>query len=70
MTSDNFSYILSSFLNKFLPGKRNLSTNTIFAYDCAFGRLLLFSKEVRGIPEEKFSLNDLNDDLILIFSPG
>ena len=67
MTSDNFSYILSTFLNKFLPGKRNLSTNTIFAYTCTFGRLFSFSKEVKGITEEKFSLDDLNDDFVFDF---
>lgn len=67
MTSDNFSYVLSTFLNKFLPGKRNLSTNTIFAYNCAFGRLFSFAEEVRGIPEEKFTLDDLNDDFVFDF---
>ena len=67
MTSDNFSYILSTFLDKFLPGKRNLSTNTIFAYDCTFGRMFVFSEEVRGISEEKFSLDDLNDDFVFDF---
>lgn len=67
MTSNDFSYILSIFLDKFLPGKRNLSTNTIFAYDCAFGRMLKYAEDVLGIPEEQFSLDNLNDDFVFNF---
>ncbi len=67
MTSNDFAYMLTTFLKKFLPGKRNLSTNTILAYECTFIKLLQFAKEVRNIPVEKFCLDDFNDDLIFDF---
>lgn len=64
MTSNDFAYITSTYLRKFLPGIRNLSTNTITSYGTMFIRLLQYASEVKSIPAESFTLEHLTDDLV------
>jgi len=42
MKETNFAYYLRDFLSKYLPGQRNLSTNTIASYRDAFKLFLIF----------------------------
>ena len=67
MTSNDFSYITSTYLRKFLPGIRNLSTNTIASYAASFSRLLQYASEEKGVREEEFSLEHLTDDFVYGF---
>lgn len=61
---NDFAWYLSSFLTKYLPGEKNVSTNTIAAYRDTFRLFLLFC-EKKGIAPERVTLSLLTKDLIL-----
>ena len=45
MKETNFARTSTRFLSEYLPGQRNLSTNTIKSYTDMFKQLLLFFNE-------------------------
>lgn len=55
----NFSYYLSSFLGKYLPGVVGASTNTISSYRDTFVLYLRFMKAEKGVPAERIKLKAL-----------
>lgn len=61
---NDFAWYLSSFLTKYLPGEKNVSTNTIAAYRDTFRLFLLFC-EKKGIAPERVTLSLLTKELIL-----
>jgi site-specific recombinase XerD len=67
MKPTDFSKHLSDYMMSFLPGHRNMSTNTIRSYRDTFKLLLKFSKSFKGIQPEKLTLKTLTKDYILEF---
>lgn len=64
MKPTDFSYHLSNYLAKYLPGMAGLSTNTISSYRDMFTLLVIFFESVPGIPPEKLMLKDYNQENI------
>lgn len=62
-----FSYFVTTFFKKYLPGQKNLSTNTIRSYSDSFKLLLVFCEEQKGIKSSQFTLEALNGRLISEF---
>ncbi len=59
MKITDFSYFLTSFLNKYLPGECGYSNNTISSYKYAFILLLKYFKNIEKISVEKLSLKKI-----------
>jgi len=64
MKPTDFSYQLTNYLSRYLPGQRNVSINTIKAYRDTFSILLRYCRDVKKIPSEKFSLTHMKKPLI------
>jgi len=67
MKPTNLSIQLTNFLGHYLAGQRNLSPNTIKAYRDTFILLLLFCRDVKGIPVEKLCIEHINVALVEAF---
>jgi len=67
MKPTDFAGYLTSFFSEYLPGERNLSANTISAYRYTFRLLLVFCRDVCGIPPEKLTIKLLDDKIIIRF---
>ena len=48
MKPTDFSRLLSEYLTVYLPGRRNMSENTVFSYCDAFRLFLLYCKNENG----------------------
>jgi site-specific recombinase XerD len=64
MKPTNFAYYLTDFLSKYLPGILGLSPNTIMSYRDTFRLFLTFCSEQKKINPEKFSLDNMNREII------
>ena len=64
MKPTDFSYHLTGYLAKYLPGRMGVSSNTIKSYRDTFSLLLRFCSEVKKIPVEKVSIGTLEKNLI------
>jgi site-specific recombinase XerD len=64
MKPTDFSYHLTGYLAKYLPGRMGVSGNTIKSYRDTFSLLLRFCSEVKKIPVEKVSIDTLEKNLI------
>jgi site-specific recombinase XerD len=62
---NDFAWYLSSFLTKYLPGEKNVSTNTIASYRDTFRLFLLYCKKDKGIDPDRITLSLLTKELIL-----
>ena len=67
MKPTDFSVAVTRFLGSYLPGQRNVSTNTVKAYRDTFMLLLRYLRDERGLAPEKVTLADLKCDLIVGF---
>lgn len=67
MKTADFAKYLTDFFSKYLPGVKNLSSNTIKSYRDAFRLLLVFCSEVRKISPEKLCFKKFDDKLIIDF---
>jgi integrase/recombinase XerD len=65
--TNDFAWYLSSFLSKYLPGQRNVSTNTIASYRDTFKLLLVFCNDARGLKPEMITLNLITRETITGF---
>ena len=65
--TNDFAWYLSLFLSKYLPGQRNLSTNTIASYRDTFKLLLIFCDDTKGLKPEKVTLNSVTREIITEF---
>lgn len=59
MIDADFAGYLTAYLGRYLPGQRNLSSNTIASYRDVFKLLIAFFQE-RGIEPERLSMDDLD----------
>jgi len=64
---NDFAWYLSLFLSKYLPGQRNLSTNTISSYRDTFKLFLVFCDNAKGLKPEKVTLNSVTREIITDF---
>jgi len=64
MKPTDFSYHLTGYLAKYLPGRLGISSNTIKSYRDTFSLLLKFCSEVEKIPVEKITISTLKKQLI------
>jgi site-specific recombinase XerD len=62
--ADPFQHHLSAFLLEYLPRIRGYSPNTVMAYRDAFVTLLRYLKDIRHIPVESVSFDDLTRNSI------
>ncbi len=62
--SDNFSFYLSKFMQQYLPGRRNLSVNTIYSYRDTFVQLITFCNENQHIKPEKLKISSLSRNVV------
>jgi integrase/recombinase XerD len=67
MKTTDFARYLSAFLSTYMPGVRNVSTNTIRSYRDSYRLLLGYCKDQLGIPVERLTLAQLTDRVVLGF---
>jgi site-specific recombinase XerD len=67
MSGPDFARYLTDYLARYLPGQRNLSTNTIASYRDSFRLFLLYCQDVKGIRPEKLSMDDIDKSAITGF---
>src|SRR5699024_8838238 len=65
MKPTDFSYYLSAFLMKFLPGEVGASKNTIECYRDTFILFLKFLKEEKGIAANNVTLNMISKKIVV-----
>lgn len=65
--NSTFSYYVTSFFLKYLPGQKNLSINTIHAYSDTFKLLLTFCEAEKGIRSDKLKIEQIDRELIIEF---
>ena len=61
------SYYVTSFFKNYLPGQKNLSSNTIRAYADAFKLLLIYCDTEKGIKSDRLKLDNIDRPLITGF---
>jgi site-specific recombinase XerD len=67
MKPTDFAKHMTSFFSEYLPGVKNLSSNTILSYRDAFRLLLTYCRDCENIPTEKLRIASFDDKLILRF---
>ncbi|MFZ3579523.1 tyrosine-type recombinase/integrase [Virgibacillus sp. DJP39] len=67
MKQTDFAKTLTRYLSQYLPGQRNVSTNTIKSYRDTFKQLLIFCNTELNISPEFLTLNKLKSETILTF---
>lgn len=63
--TNDFAWYLSAFLTKYLPGEKNMSSNTIAAYRDSFRIFLLFCETKKGICPDKVTISTINRELVI-----
>lgn len=63
----DFAMDLKSYFSSFLPGTKNLRTNTILSYRDTFRLFLIFCSEVKNIDLEKIDYTIISPDLIISY---
>lgn len=59
-----FSFYVTSYFKKYLPGQKNLSNNTIHVYSDAFKLFLAYCEEEKGIRSNNLRIEQIDDDLV------
>jgi integrase/recombinase XerD len=67
MKMTDFARYLSAYLGTYLPGVRNVTTNTIRSYRDAYQLLLVYCKEELDLPAQKLTLAQLTETVVLDF---
>jgi len=67
MKKFDFSYYLSQFLGKYLPGEKNASPNTIESYATTFKLFLIYCQEKKKVKPEHLSLSSIDRDTVVGF---
>lgn len=65
MKPTDFSYYLTGFLAKYLPGETGASKNTIASYRDTFVLFLGFLKDIKGILTDRLTLDMITKDLVV-----
>lgn len=64
---NDFPQYLTNFLSQYLPGEKNLSTNTISSYRDTFKLFLVFCEKEKNIFPEKLAIQKITKKLIVEF---
>lgn len=64
MKHNDFAYHFSGFFNKYLPGERGFSSNTIASYEDTFCLLLTFMSDTEQVKAEKIRLEDITRSIV------
>ena len=67
MKPTDFAKHLTAFLSEYLPGVKNLSSNTILSYRDTFRLLLKYCRNYENIKIKKSVFSSFSDKLILRF---
>ena len=67
MKPTDFAKYLTDFLAGYLPMQKNVSKNTIRSYRDAFKLLLHYCQDIKGIPVERLTLDNLSSEWIVGF---
>lgn len=67
MKPSNFSYYLTNYLTKYLPGERGARPNTIASYRDTYKLFLIYLRDIHKIPVEKLCLKDITKNRIEAF---
>jgi len=65
MNETDFAWHLTGFLSKYLPGQRNLSSNTIASYRDAFKLFLIFCEVEKKKKVDRLKLADISRELVV-----
>lgn len=65
MKTNELIHILSDYLYAYLPDVKGVSKNTITSYQYAFQLLFEFMSEVKGVPPEKITFDNLTNGVVL-----
>jgi site-specific recombinase XerD len=64
MKSTDFAKLLADYLSQYLPGQRNVSTNTIISYRDTFKLFLIFSRDKKGVLPEHLVLAHIDEGFV------
>lgn len=64
MKHNDFAYHFSTYFNKYLPGERGFSTNTISSYEDTFCLLLKFMSDTERVKAERIRLEDITRSIV------
>ena len=64
MNEPDFARHVTGFLSQYLPGQRNMSTNTISSYRDAFKLFLAHCKSKTNLKIEKLRIEDITRELL------
>jgi len=64
MNATDFALHINGFFSRYLPGQRNLSTNTITSYRDAFKLFLVFCETDKKMKADKIRISDLTPELV------
>lgn len=64
MSETDFARHITGFLSQYLPGQRNLSTNTISSYRDTFKLFLVYCKSKTNLKIEKIGIADITRELL------
>jgi integrase/recombinase XerD len=64
MNETDFALHITRFLSRYLPGQRNLSTNTITSYRDAFKLFLIFCETDKKMKADKIRISNLTPELL------
>lgn len=64
MSETDFAKHITGFLSQYLPGQRNLSTNTISSYRDTFKLFLVYCESERNLKVEKIRIADITAELL------
>jgi site-specific recombinase XerD len=64
-SSNDFSMLLTSFLSKYLPGQRNVSTNTVMSYRDNFKLFICYCTDERGFPLKGIQMQCIDRKMVL-----
>jgi site-specific recombinase XerD len=67
MKPTDFAKHMTAFFSEYLPGAKNLSSNTILSYRDTFKLLLTYCRDCENTPIEKLRLASFDDKLLLRF---
>ena len=60
-------HYVTSFLTRYLPGQRNVSSNTISSYASTLYLFFIFCRDKKNIPAEIMSTDNINKELVVSF---
>lgn len=64
MKHNDFANYFTNFFNKYLPGERGLSTNTIISYEDTFCLFLTFMNDTEHIKAERLRIEDITRQVV------